>query len=174
MTALNSLKKDLTVYHCTTKESCDNILKNGIIYNYNLNSSQDQDFGYGFYVHTELKRAQNYCNRMCKKIGEKPWIIMEFKVNPEIFNLKILELNYYNDEFAEFIFDNRTKNIKGNYQHEYDIVSGCMSDSNPLEVIIGYDTGEYTKQESLELLKKSTSSKQVCCCTEKACSMLSY
>lgn len=173
-TILNTLQKNLMAFHCTDEESKNNIISNGVQYNHNIANSSSQDFGYGFYIHADLKAAKRYCDNMNRRGKESLWVIMSFQVNKDLFNLNIKEFNSYNDEFAEFVFYNRLRNDHGEYQHPFDVVSGCMSDSNPTDVMAKFGMGKIDEDQAKEYLKKSTSAKQICLSTEKACSMLTY
>lgn len=168
------MNRDLKAYHVTDESGYNSIINQGILYNYNRWHSQDTDFGYGFYVHAEIKKAEKYAERVAKYDEAYTKYILEFDVSNQLNLLNIKEFNEYNTDFAEFIFHNRIYNINGSNQHKYDIISGCMSDSAPLIVIKNYNDNIISKNEAIIQLMKSTSAKQVCFCSEIACSMLKF
>lgn len=87
-------------------------------------------------------------------------LILGFQFTPlewfegEEYNTKIL--GKYDDEFAIFVFENRTENTFGSKQHDYDVIYGVMSDSVPTQDILQYKMGIKTKEEVLDSLKKAT------------------
>ncbi len=92
-------------------------------------------------------------------------MILEFELNPlpwfeeDISNTRIL--NRYDDDFAIFVFENRTENMAGSNQHDYDVLYGVMSDSVPTLEIQHYKTGIKNREEVIASLKKQTSMKQL-------------
>lgn len=185
----NILSKNLW-YHGTTKSSLNNILNNGIIVDYN--KYRELDFGYGFYLMPKKKEACKYINRLLevkkqliipnnKNINKNndaliP-VVIEFEFQPleffqsNIYKSKIFE--HYDDEFAKFIFYNRLNYKNEEKLHDYDIIYGVMSDSNPVMVIEQYRNGEIKEDEAIEYLKKSTSVKQLSIHNKNICENLS-
>lgn len=163
-------------YHATTLESYHNIKKNGIIVNYN--SGSELDFGYGFYLTTTAELAESYISRLYKwREGfDDPLVIMEYEAVPlewfqgSQYNGKVFPA--FNDEFAEFVFYNRTENADGNHQHPYDVIYGVMSDSTPTALILQYEAGEITKDEVIKGLKKDNRMKQLSLHNQRLCDMI--
>ena len=86
------------------------------------------------------------------------------------YNTKIFEK--YDDEFAIFVFENRTENAFGSRQHNYDVIYGVMRDSIPTQAISEYKMGIKTKEEVLDSLKKATSMKQISLHNQKLCDII--
>ena len=87
-------------------------------------------------------------------------------------NYKTRIFGKYDDDFAVFVFENRTQNIYGTNQHDYDVIYGVMSDSVPTQAILEYKIGIKTKEEVLESFKKATSMKQLSLHNQKLCDII--
>lgn len=167
-------------YHGTVFSNWESFCKNGIIADYNKDTSDALDFGYGFYLAPSKERAEHYIISMMENSGfyvkdEKP-MILGFEFTPlewfegEEYQTKIF--SKFDDEFAIFVFENRTENIMGDKQHNYDVIYGVMSDSVPTIAIQEYKMGIRTKEDVLECLKKSTSMKQISLHNQKLCDII--
>lgn len=88
----------------------------------------------------------------------------------DMYNTKIL--GKYDDEFAIFVFENRTENVYGSKQHNFDVIYGVMSDSVPTQAILEYKMGKKTKEEVLECLKTPTSMKQISLHNKNLCDII--
>jgi len=153
-------------YHATTLGGWHNICRLGIQADYNKETSLDLDFGYGFYLSPTQELAESYIERLVKAvlIEKNEPVIVEFNFTPlnwfvDGHNSTVFE--YYDDQFANFVFENRTENYNGGNQHNYDIIYGVMSDSVPTELLSKYGAGLITKQMVLDGIKKSTRMKQL-------------
>lgn len=179
----NKVKKYLNNniwYHGTVSSTWKSFCKNGILADYNKNTSSDLDFGYGFYLAPSKERAERYILDMMKNTdfyndSDEPMILgFEFKplvlFESKDYNTKVFDK--YNDDFAIFVFENRTMNINGSNQHNYDIIFGVMSDSVPTIEIQKYKMGISSKEEVLEALKKSTSMKQLSLHNQNICDLI--
>lgn len=174
---LNKLKNDKW-YHTTGLNEWKSIHNLGVQADYNKLNSIDLDFGYGFYMSDTQERAEIYGNKLVDAHLRLPndIVILEFNFTPYIYfsgqdyTSKIFES--YDDEFADFVFENRTKNDDGAAQHEYDIIYGVMSDSLPTKLISEYQIGRVTKGDVLVSLKKATSMKQLSLHNQCICDIL--
>lgn len=167
-------------YHGTVLSNWDSFCQNGVLVDINKDTSDALDFGYGFYLAPNRERAEHYILSMMKNTdfykNEDSPLILGFEFTPlewferDEYNTKIFEK--YNDEFAIFVFENRTENLYGSKQHNYDIIYGVMSDSVPTQTILEYKTGIKTKEEVLESFKKATSMKQMSLHNQKLCDII--
>jgi len=155
-------------YHATLSSYWNEICKKGILATYNKDTSNSLDFGYGFYLALTATQAENFIAQQLKfaSINENDQpLILEFSFCPlqffESTQYSTRILGGYDDEFAKFVFNNRTQNIAGAQQHTYDLIFGVMSDALPLLLISEYSKGLKSKEEVLEALKKQTSMKQL-------------
>lgn len=153
-------------FHATTQSNYENILKNGVVVDYNR--CGELDFGYGFYLTTEEKCAESYISRLLKfrdDASSDPAVIMEYILCPlewfasDDYSTAIFPT--FDDTFAEFVFRNRLNCSSGIQQHDYDVIYGVMSDSSPTALLLQYRADEITEKDVIEGLKKSTSMKQI-------------
>lgn len=160
------------------------------------NKGNELDFGFGFYLTPQRDKAETFIKNVLvydnSEVGEsitesfglpikenkdkKIPVVIEFSFVPlELFenasyNYKIL--NAYDDEFAEFVFNNRVNNLSEENQHEFDLIFGVMSDSLPTILIQKYKNKELTKENVIEGLKKSTAVKQLSIHNQEICDII--
>lgn len=167
-------------YHGTIFRHWDSFCKNGVLVDINKDISDALDFGFGFYLAPSQERAEHYILGMMENAGfynpEDVPLILGFEFTPlewfegEEHNTKIF--GKYNDDFVIFVFENRTQNINGDKQHDFDVIYGVMSDSVPTQAILEYKMGIKTKEEVLECLKKATSMKQLSLHNQELCDII--
>lgn len=163
-------------YHATTLEGYNSIKERGVIVDYNCGTPLD--FGYGFYLTTTAEFAESYISRVFKwnKGFDDSLVIMEYEANPldwfqgSEYRTKIFPA--FDDDFAEFVFYNRTENIYGENQHSYDSIYGVMSDSSPITLIALYNAGEITKENVIDGLKKNNRMKQISLHSQELCDII--
>lgn len=167
-------------YHGTVYSNWSSFCKNGILVDINKDNSDSLDFGYGFYLAPSKERAEHYIISMMEntdfyKSGDTP-MVLGFEFSPlewfegDEYSTKIF--GKYDDEFAIFVFENRTQNAFGENQHDYDIIYGVMSDSVPTQAILEYKMGIKTREDVIECFKKSTSMKQISLHNQKLCDII--
>lgn len=179
-------------YHGTTLDNAKKIRKMGVIADYN--KGNELDFGFGFYLTPKKDQASSFIKRIleynkdkvgqslaeslgiktkCNKDKEIP-VVIEFDFEPldwfEGKEYKCKILNSYDNEFAEFVFNNRMNNY--DIQHDYDLIFGVMSDSLPIILIQRYKNGELKKDDVIEGLKKQTSAKQLSIHNQNICDII--
>ncbi len=104
-------------YHGTVLSNWNSFCQNGILVDINKDTSDALDFGYGFYLAPTKERAEHYITSIMEntdfyKDDDFP-LILGFEFVPlgwfekEEYNAKIFRK--YDDEFAIFVFENRTK-----------------------------------------------------------------
>ena len=146
-------------YHGTVFSNWNSFCKKGVIVDINRDTSDALDFGYGFYLAPSRERAEHYITSMIKNSNfysdnDKP-MILGFEFTPlewfegDGYQTKVF--SKFDDEFAIFVFENRTENIMGSKQHDYDVIYGVMSDTVPTILIQEYKMGKKTKEEVLEV-----------------------
>ena len=159
-------------------ESHNNILREGIIYDYNRYG--ELDFGFGFYLTPSKKLAESYITRLYSWRDEKNThnnpVILEYQLSPlEWFinsEYQCAVFPNFDDAFANFVFQNRFHSDSGVQYHNYDVIYGVMSDSNPTALLLNYRIGEINKNEVLQGFKKSTSMKQLSLHNQELCDMI--
>ena len=165
-------------YHATTLDGWYSICKLGIKVDYNRETSLGTDFGFGYYLTNQQSKAEDFIKRLitAKVIENSVPVVIEFEFCPlpwfECDDYKTYILNAHDDEFAAFIFDNRTNNINGKKQHSYDAMFGVMSDSKPTMLLLEYNLGRITKEDVLKELKKTNSMKQLSLHNQALCDII--
>ena len=162
-------------FHGTLLSSLESI-KQGVLARHNKSTSKDLDFGYGFYLTSTFEKAEAFITRQLN-LGlfddTAIPIVLEFSFCPynyyENNDCTLLVLDDYDDKFAEFVFENRTRNSNGSNQHPYDMIYGVMSDSFPTSQIIEYEIGIKSKDDVLTAFKKQTSTKQLALHSQTIC-----
>ena len=181
-------------YHATTLDGFKKICDMGVKADYN--KGNELDFGFGFYLTPQRDKAETFIKNVLEydnsEVGDsitesfglpikenkdkKIPVVIEFSFVPlecfenTSYNYKIL--NAYDDEFAEFVFNNRVNNLSEENQHEFDLIFGVMSDSLPTILIQKYKNKELTKENVIEGLKKSTAVKQLSIHNQKICDII--
>lgn len=181
-------------YHATTLDGFKKICDMGVKADYN--KGNELDFGFGFYLTPQRDKAETFIKNVLEydnsEVGDsitesfglpikenkdkKIPVVIEFSFVPlewfenASYNYKIL--NAYDDEFAEFVFNNRVNNLSEENQHEFDLIFGVMSDSLPTILIQKYKNKELTKENVIEGLKKSTAVKQLSIHNQKICDII--
>lgn len=111
-------------YHATDL-SHFNSLMNGI--DSEINRGDELDFGYGFYLCPNIEWVKKYANQFSEEV------IFEFHFCVADLIKKGYNFIYFgelNNEFADFVYNNRTKfmNYPAECVHDFDMVGGVMSD----------------------------------------------
>lgn len=174
----NKYRKNTKWFHGTTLHGLKNIEKDNIDISYN--QGNELDFGNGFYLSLTLEDARNFIKYKIEystfsdnDIDRKTPIILEFDINLDTilssYDLNFKSFNKYDRDFAEFILNNRlkakdfsNKNYYSiDYYHNYDLIFGVMSDSNPINIIQNYQNNNLTYNDAVTELLKATSKKQL-------------
>lgn len=178
---LNYLNKDKW-YHGTTLTDCESIKQQGVISSYNIGT--ELDFGPGFYLTDSIDNASRYMERLPEVLLDgtikkrESWCVIEFEFNPfkilfECDNgYKYKCFGNYDEEFAEFIFENRLNNVYNESPHNLDIIWGVMSDSLPAKIVIDYKNNNISKSNAINMLMKGTSMKQLYIGNQDICNQL--
>lgn len=164
-------------YHATTIDNYNSIRQKGIIADFNR--GKELDFGYGFYLTTSEKLAENYLFRLYGSLNpiNETLVVMEYQFKPNdwfssnAFNVALFE--NFDDEFAEFVFMNRLECKTNKQRHNYDVIYGVMSDSLPTQLLLRYRAGEIDKEEVIAGLKKGNSMKQLSIHNQALCDTIS-
>lgn len=179
-------------FHGTTLAGWKEICEKGILSNHNI--GHELDFGYGFYLAPKREQAERFINNIIRvtqgnrEIESEISTIFSIKENYEDQIAVVIEFSFcpidwvedykymifgsYDDDFANFVFYNRTLNADGSNQHDFDFICGVMSDSNPIVDILRYKSGEIGETEVIESFKKPTSAKQISIHNQRLCDKL--
>ena len=89
-----------------------------------------KDFGKGFYLSDNYEQAWDMATQKVKQIRRGEPIVSEFQFDESLFHsdeLSIKIFSDYSEEWANFVLDNRDKNLPQPI-HNYDIVYGPIAD----------------------------------------------
>ena len=89
----------------------------------------------------------------------------------EADDLRIKRFESLNIEWLEFIKENR---IKGELQHDYDVVIGPVADDNTMETVQLYISGILKANEAVERLRYSKVNNQISFHTKRALKHLRF
>ena len=135
----------------------------------NLSKSHKyKDFGQGFYLTDIRSQAEQMAAKKSKLFGGYP-IIQEYEFSEEFLHkgeLNVLKFDRPSREWAEFIFNNRSRDL--NFSHHYDIVIGPIANDGVAYLLGRYEEGTLSIEDlSRELTYKELNS-QFFFGTEKA------
>lgn len=150
------------------------IVYHGSIYDFqtiDLSKSHNRrDFGQGFYTTILESQAQEWGYRLSLREKTQKYYVYQY-IFEEKDILKVKRFDSLNEEWLEFIKENRAK---GGKQHSYDVVIGPVADDNTMETVQLYIAGILSSQEAVDRLKYNKVNNQVSFHTEKALSCLRF
>ena len=126
----------------------------------------NKDFGKGFYV----TKFRNHAEEWAKIIGEKygtAGFVSEFEFSENDFTKSICKIKHfdtYNEEWLDFVVENRDKNSKKPI-HDYDIVIGPVANDKVQNTLRLYLKGKISKEKFLKMLTRHEETHQICFCT---------
>lgn len=132
-----------------------------------------KDFGKGFYLTDIYEQALKMGRKKALIFGGSP-IVQEYEFDEEYLHdgmLNVLSFAKPDKEWAEFIFLNRNKRVKGN-KHNFDIVCGPIANDGVAYLLGRYDEGSLTIEELARMLEFKHLNYQYYFGTEKAISLL--
>ena len=181
----NQLKKSLSNdlwYHATTLDKLKSLLE-GVDVNYN--AGNPLDFGPGFYLSNSLEASKEYVDRMrsydvsdslflnnSSDMSEP--VVVTYKI-PDLWQLFQKDMLFevfplFTNEFAKFVLKCRLDPSKR--AHNYKLIFGAQTDSNPLNVVESFKNKCISEDEAINELKKSTSGKQLYIGDQSICDQL--
>lgn len=115
------------MYHGTNSSNFDSLIK-GII---TKKSNRRTDFGSGFYLTSDFDQASEQANNKSVDEGDSP-IVFVYRLNMQNVREKFKHKMFVkmNEEWAEFIHDNRSRLFQK--FHNYDYVFGGVADGKLL------------------------------------------
>lgn len=156
---VNENSDELIVYHgtCSEFEKID------------LSKSHNKrDFGKGFYTTLLENQSKEWGYRLSLREKKDRYYtyVYQFVITPD---LKIKRFDSLNEEWLEFIKENR---IKGDICHSYDVVIGAVADDNTMETVQLYISGILTAEEAISRLRYFKANNQISFHTSNAVSHL--
>ncbi len=130
------------------------------------------DYGSGFYTTTSINQAEAWVKRRMREDNvSKGYVnIYEFDEN-RISNVKSLIFNSPNEEWLDFVMNNRTNK---SFSHDYDIVYGPVANDRVYAAFALYEGGVLNKSELIKELKTYVLVDQSLFHTEKSLQLLFY
>ena len=120
-------------------------------------SRNRRDFGRGFYCTVLENQAEEWARRLYLRSHKGGRYVYRYLFR-QTDNLKIKHFSALDQEWLEFIKENRTK---GGVQHSYDIVIGPVADDNTMETVQLYLSGILKAEEAVERLRYNKVNNQV-------------
>lgn len=135
-------------------------------------SNPYKDFGKGFYLTDIRKQAEELAKKRSRIFGGKAQVLTyEFgKNNFTNSTLNILTFERPTKEWADFIYQNRNRNIS--FKHNYDIVIGTIADDGVAYLLSRYEEGSFTLEQLVKELKYKKLNKQFYFGTQRAIDLL--
>lgn len=135
-------------------------------------SNPYKDFGKGFYLTDIRKQAEELAKKRSRIFGGKAQVLTyEFDENNFINStLNILTFERPTKEWADFIYQNRNRNIS--FKHDYDIVIGPIADDGVAYLLSRYEEGSFTLEQLAKELKYKKLNKQFYFGTQRAIDLL--
>lgn len=127
-------------------------------------SHNRRDFGKGFYTTVLRKQSKEWAYRLSLREKKKSYYVYEFLFE-ESTSLKVKRFDVLNEEWLEFIKENRSK---GGLHHSYDVVIGPVADDNTMAAVQLYISNILTAEEAMNRLRYSEVNNQVSFHTKKA------
>ena len=94
-------------------------------------SHNRRDFGRGFYTTILESQAREWAYRQKLRMHAEKYYVYQYLFT-EDSNLNVKRFHALNQEWLEFIKENRSK---GGLQHSYDVVIGPVADDNTMETV---------------------------------------
>lgn len=131
-----------------------------------LPAIRNVDFGNGFYLTSDFEQARKWAiSTVKRRINGTPTVsVFEIK-DEDFYNLKIKDFKQPNEEWLNFVAENRTRFI---YNNEYDIIMGPVADDNTMPVVDLYMQGFINVTNALERLLPQKLKDQIVFKNEKA------
>jgi hypothetical protein len=141
-------------------------------------SVRSLDFGAGFYTTTSEEQAARFAHKVYDRALRQGHegggrFVSSYTVDYETMQkeLDILSFAAPDEAWFDFVMANRRNAYTGK---TYDVIYGPVANDTVYRALIGYETGLYTKAQTIELLQARKLFDQMAFVTEKAVSFLRY
>ncbi len=125
-------------------------------------SRPDLDFGLGFYLTDIYEQAKTWAKKRAKKRNQVPRINKYHLLRKELLEDKsynVLNFPSYNDEWLDFIVENRLGNEKWK---GYDLIEGGLADDRVVDTVDLYFSDFIDRKEAIRRLKYLKPNNQIC------------
>jgi hypothetical protein len=136
------------------------------------------DFGKGFYTTTNEEQAIQFARKIYERKkregAENPGcFVNSYSVDYDDIQkqLSILTFETPNEAWLDFVMANRNERYDGKI---YDVIYGPVANDTVYRALVGYETGLYTKKQTIEQLAVRELFSQMTFATEKALAFLHF
>jgi hypothetical protein len=136
------------------------------------------DFGEGFYTTTNEEQAIQFAwkiyERKIREGAENPGcLVNSYDIDYDTMQkqLSILTFDMPNEAWLDFAMANRAEKYTGK---KYDIIYGPVANDTVYRALVAYETGLYTKQQTIKQLAVRKLFNQMTFATEKSLSFLHF
>ncbi|MDR2344201.1 MAG: DUF3990 domain-containing protein, partial [Spirochaetaceae bacterium] len=136
------------------------------------------DFGEGFYTTTNEEQAVQFARKIHeRKIrggAENPGcFVNSYGIDYDAMQkqLAILTFDIPDEAWLDFVMANRGEKYTGK---KYDVIYGPVANDTVYRALVGYETGLYTKKQTIKQLAVRRLFSQMTFATEKSLSFLSF
>jgi hypothetical protein len=138
-----------------------------------INQTRKLDFGAGFYTTTNKKQAIEFAHKVMRRTDSKAKYVSmyEFDYENAKKDLSILHFSQASSEWLDFVYQNRLGKIE---VISHDIIIGPVANDDIFKTFIFYETGAYTKEQTLNALRIKKLFNQLCFATKKALYYINY
>jgi hypothetical protein len=141
-------------------------------------SVRAMDFGRGFYTTTNEEQAIQFARKIYeRKIREGAentgCLVNSYDIDYDAMQkqLSILTFEMPNEEWLDFVMANRAEKYTGK---KYDVIYGSVANDTVYRALVGYETGLYTKKQTIKQLAVRKLFNQMTFATEKSLSFLHF
>ena len=136
------------------------------------------DFGTGFYTTTNEKQAIQFAHKVYERtlrreLVPQGYFVSVYSINHAMMqqHLSILTFQNPDENWFDFVMANRKSTYDGK---PYDVIYGPVANDTVYRALLGYETGLYTKAQTIEQLAVRKLFNQITFATEKALSFLQF
>jgi hypothetical protein len=130
------------------------------------------DFGAGFYTTSNPIQAENFSRSVLLRTGAGERRVSEYDFDESAFKgLSVLRFDAADEAWLEFVIQNRSNTYSGN---PYDLIIGPVANDDVFSTIQAFESGVFTKEQTLLALKVRELYNQFAFCSEASVACLSY
>lgn len=132
-------------------------------------SNPYKDFGRGFYLTNLRQQAEELAKKKARIFGGTP-VVQSYQFDETLLDNSTLKVLIFEEpvrEWAEFIYENRSRNAHTS-RHEYDIVVGPIADDGVAYLLNRYEEGSFSLEDLAKELRYKKLNNQYFFGTERA------
>jgi hypothetical protein len=131
------------------------------------------DFGAGFYTTSNRKQAENFTLSVALRTNTATRFVSEYAFDDAMAlqELDVLKFAAANEQWLDFVVQNRQGKFAGK---SHDLILGPVANDDLFPTIQAYESGVFTKEQTLLALKVRELYDQYVFCTDDALSYLVF